>query len=194
LRTLQHREEVMVGGMIGAIKLAHTRNPKPGAPSKYANFDLEDLEGVVRCILWPDGFADQGEMVKAESVVLIKGAVDRRSGDEANLIVNEIIPIEEAAHRFTTGLRIDIEESLHGEAVLPALDSILKGYQGTQTVVMVLRLASGDSVAIRNNKHRVEVVPELRARLDDLLGPNSHRLIAAKPERSGPPPKKKWQK
>ncbi len=26
---------------------------KPGMPTKYANFDLEDMQGVVRCILWP---------------------------------------------------------------------------------------------------------------------------------------------
>ena len=30
--------------MIAAIKLAHTKNPKPGSPSRYAMFDLEDTE------------------------------------------------------------------------------------------------------------------------------------------------------
>ena len=40
-----------MGGMISSIKLAHTRNPKPGKPSKYANFDLEDMAGNIRCIM-----------------------------------------------------------------------------------------------------------------------------------------------
>ncbi len=34
--------------------------------------------------------------------------------------------------------------------------------------------------------HRVEIVPELRRRLDDLLGPNSHRLISTRPDAQGP--------
>ena len=44
---LKHREKVMLGGMIASIKHSHTKNPKPGAPSRYAMFDLEDTEGIM---------------------------------------------------------------------------------------------------------------------------------------------------
>ncbi|MEO8269879.1 MAG: DNA polymerase III subunit alpha, partial [Aureliella sp.] len=54
LKDVKDRQEVIVGGMISSIKLANTKNPKPGAPSKYANFDLADVQGAVRCICWPD--------------------------------------------------------------------------------------------------------------------------------------------
>ena len=50
---LKHRAEVMLGGMLAAVKFAHTKNPKPGSPSRYAMFDLEDTEGLIRCIVWP---------------------------------------------------------------------------------------------------------------------------------------------
>ena len=53
---LAHRTEAMLGGMLSAIKFAHTKNPRPGSPSKYAMFDLEDMEGMMRCILWPEQF------------------------------------------------------------------------------------------------------------------------------------------
>ena len=42
---LKHRSEVMLGGMLSAIKFSHTKNPKPGSPSRYAMFDLEDTDG-----------------------------------------------------------------------------------------------------------------------------------------------------
>ena len=45
---LKHRAEVMIGGMIASIKHSHTKNPKPGDPSRYAMFDLEDTEGIMR--------------------------------------------------------------------------------------------------------------------------------------------------
>ena len=42
---LKHRTEVMLGGMLSSIKFSHTKNPKPGSPSRYAMFDLEDTDG-----------------------------------------------------------------------------------------------------------------------------------------------------
>ncbi len=96
--------------MISAIKLAHTRNPQPGKPSRYANFDLEDLDGTMRCIMWPNTFVQSGNLVVAESVVLIRGSIDKKpDSDEANLIVNEIIPYAQAASRFTSGVQIQLD-------------------------------------------------------------------------------------
>ena len=59
--------------MISAVKLAHIKNPKPGEPSRYAMFDLEDTAGILRCILWPKLFVQYGELVQAEAIVVIRG-------------------------------------------------------------------------------------------------------------------------
>ena len=48
---LKHRSEVVLGGMLSAIKYSHTKNPKPGSPSRYAMFDLEDAAGMMRTIV-----------------------------------------------------------------------------------------------------------------------------------------------
>ena len=77
---LKHRDEVMLGGMISSLKLAHTKNPKPGSPSRYAMFDLEDTEGMIRCIVWPDQFVRYEETIKPDAVVVVHGEVDKRAG------------------------------------------------------------------------------------------------------------------
>ncbi len=106
---LKHRAEVMLGGMLSAIKFAHTKNPKPGSPSRYAMFDLEDTEGMIRCIVWPDQFVNYEELIKPDAIVVVRGAVDKRPGsEEANLIVNEIIPLEDLASRYTRGVMIRV--------------------------------------------------------------------------------------
>ena len=64
---LPDRAEVILGGMIGALKFSHTKNPKPGQPSKYVMFDLEDVDGPIRCILWPNDFAKFGDLVQPEA-------------------------------------------------------------------------------------------------------------------------------
>ena len=189
LKFAKNRAEVFVGGVVSAIKIANTRNPKPGAPSKYANFDLEDMEGPMRCIMWPDGYASSGHLIVAEEVVVIRATVDKRDGgDEFNLFVNEIMPVEEASARFTSGIRISIDESQHSQEMIPKLNEVLRGYPGKMEVALDVHLQEGETVHIKVRRHRVDINPELRNRLDNLLGEGNHRLVMAPPTTKSPSP------
>lgn len=189
IKNATHRLEVVVGGIISSIKLANTRNPKAGAPSKYANFDLEDVDGPMRCICWPDGYEKLYSVIQPDTIVIMRATVDKRGeGDEYNLIANEIIPIQEASTRFTAGLRIHIDELRHNEDTISRLKEILRGYPGHMDVFLSVKMESGDIVQMKIGKHKVEISQELRTRLDDLLGDESHRLLVNPPKvKQGPP-------
>jgi len=179
---LSHRAEVMLGGMLSAIKFSHTKNPKPGNPSRYAMFDLEDTAGLIRCILWPEQFVQYGEMVVPDNIVVVRGAVDKRPGsDEANLIVNELIALDDLPARYTRGVRIRVLEETHGQEKLEQLHEVLRGYPGSQELQLVLCLADGSRVSCNCDEFRVAVNGEMRSRVDDLLGPGNFRLITAAP-------------
>ncbi len=182
LKEVTKRSEVIVGGMISSIKLAVTRDPKPGQPSKYANFDLEDMDGNVRCICWPSSYELYGPMIVPEAVVIMRATVDKRGEDEVNLLANEIIPIEEADQRFTAGIRIHVDYEKHGDEVVAKLNEILRGYPGNMEVSLIANLEMGEQVQMTLRKHRVAISPELRGRLNDLLGPESHRLLVSPPK------------
>ncbi len=183
---VQERAEVILGGMISSIKHAHTKNPKPGQPSKYANFDFEDMDGVVRCIMWPDGFAQQGQHVIPENVVVLRGAIDRRGGDEANIIVNEVIPYGELGSRFTSGIYIRIDERQHGPEALQSVREIIRAYPGNGELNVVLILSDGSKVLLTSRGLRVDINPELQRRVEELLGPSCLQLKINKPK-AGPP-------
>ena len=183
LAEVPHRAEVILGGMISAIKLAHIRNPKPGAvATKYANFDLEDMHGAIRCIAWPEEFLKFGELVKADSIVLVRGSVDRRGGDEANLIVNELIPLDQLDARYTSGVIIRVDQRHHGPDILPKVREVVRGYPGDRNLELVLALEDGTRVHLRSHGTRLEVTDELRRRVEDLLGPGSYQLIVSPPK------------
>jgi len=186
---LQHRTEIMVGGMLAAIKHSQTKNPKPGQTNtKYAMFDLEDMNGIVRCICWPEQYAMMGEMVRADAILVVRGAVDRRPGsEEANLVVNELIPLEDLAGRFTKGVVIRVNELEHGQKGLEDLYEILRGYPGHCELQLCIVTADGAKVYLKAGGLRVDLQPEMRSRVDALLGPGNFRLIAAPPKPSGPP-------
>ncbi|SMP70559.1 DNA polymerase III, alpha subunit [Neorhodopirellula lusitana] len=184
LADCKDRDEVIMGGMISSIKLAHTKNPKPGNPSKYANFDLEDMQGNVRCICWPKGFAVCGERIQPDAVVLAKCKVDRRGGgDEVNLIIDELTPLDELDNRFTHGMRIRLDEAEHDESTISKVREIVRGYPGTKELLLSLALQEGETLHFKADKFRVDITPQLRERLDDLLGNGHYKLLMSKPQR-----------
>ena len=182
IKLCKNRDEVLMGGMISSIKIAHTKNPKPGQSSKYANFDLEDMDGFVRSICWPDGMEKFGDMIQPDAVVLVRGKVDKRGEDEVNFIVDEMIPIAEADTKFTTGIHIMYDQEKHKPELINKIREVLRGYPGPRDVLFAIRLETGETVHVKSSKQRVVISPELRARLDDLLGEDSHKLLMTKPK------------
>jgi DNA polymerase-3 subunit alpha len=181
LAKLEPRSEVLLGGMLAAVKFSHTKNPRAGSTNtKYAMWDLEDLDGIVRCILWPEQFAEFGHLVKADATLAVRASIDRRpGGEEINLIVNELIPLEELSSRFTSGVLIRVREDVHGEAALSKLKEIIRGYPGDKPLKLRLDLADGGCVGIDCPKNSVTLDPELRRRVDELLGTGHFRLLTA---------------
>jgi DNA polymerase-3 subunit alpha len=178
---LKERDEVILGGLISSIKYSTTRNPQPGKPSKYAMFDLEDVDGAIRCILWPDGFAEMGPLVAADTILLIRGVIDRRGGEEANLVVNELIPLDQLDSRYTTGIVLRIDEREHGPDSLDKVREIVRSYPGNGELQFAVVLEDGSRVFLKSHRVRLEVTRELQDRLDNLLGPGNLQLLTARP-------------
>jgi len=177
---LGHRSEVMLGGMISSIKVAHTKNPRPGSPSRYAMFDLEDTDGMMRCIVWPEQYQQFGEMIQADSIVAVLGVIDKRGGgDEANMIINEVIPLEDLPARYTKAMILRLREDVHGVMGLERLYEVLRGYPGPCALQLVIGLADGTQVKCPCERVRVEINPEMRQRVEELLGAENVRFMAS---------------
>ncbi len=135
LQELDDGQEVVIGGMIAAIKKAATKKPSRNGNSRYVNFDLEDEAGIVRCILWPDDFARDGEKIEAEALVVIEGRVDRR-GREPNLICNRVHTLDEAERKFTRQVAVRFRRGYHTEQDMRQVRDILARYPGGTPVLV----------------------------------------------------------
>ncbi|QDU91365.1 DNA polymerase III subunit alpha [Pirellulimonas nuda] len=188
LGKLEHRTEVLLGGMLAAIKVTHTKNPRPGSThTKYAMWDLEDLDGIVRCILWPEQFAEFGHLVQADAILGMRAAVDRRPGaEEVNLIINELMPLDAMESRFTSGVTIRVDQRRDEGQMLGMLREIIRGYPGDKPLKLRIDLTDG-AIAEMNVPKRVQLNGELRQRVEDLLGEGSFRLQVSPPKASAPP-------
>ncbi len=195
LARTEHREEVVVGGMLSAVKFSHTKNPRRGqTETKYVMFDLEDMQGLVRCILWPDQFAVCGQLVETDAILVVRGAVDRRPGsEETNLIVNDLIPLNEMSKRFTSCVRLRVNEAEHGMDRLEKLYEILRRYPGPCSVELVLCLCNGMQVRCECDEMGIENSPEMKLRVEELLGSDNLKTVVSLPVQSRPPARRQQQ-
>ncbi|MEL7497533.1 MAG: DNA polymerase III subunit alpha [Planctomycetota bacterium] len=198
LQGTREKDRVSMGGMISSVKHSHVKNPREAnSPTKYVMFDLEDVDGSIRCILWPQEYVKSGESVIADAVVVIQGRLDYRGGgDEPNLIVNKVIPIDQLDADLTHGIKITIDEQTHGEDALKNAYEILRGYPGNRELRIDLVIEDGMRVEL-NSRRRIEINDELTGRLNDLLGTTSVEMLVDRKSLSGkadPKKRKPWER
>jgi DNA polymerase-3 subunit alpha len=179
---LKDREEVILGGMISSLKFSTTKNPQPGKPSKYVMFDLEDVDGTIRSILWPDGFVEMGPLVKADAILMVRGVIDRRGGDEANLVINELIPLDQLDSRYTTGIVLRIDEREHPADILEKVREVCRSSPGNSELQLAVVLEDRSRVILKSNRVRLEITRELQERFDNLLGLGNLQLLTTRPK------------
>jgi DNA polymerase-3 subunit alpha len=179
------RGEVVIGGLVAALKLSSVKQPRPGSThTRYCMFDLEDMEGLVRTICWPEDYARLGELIQTDAVVVVSGAIDRRAGsDETNLIVNDIVPVAAVWNRPVKGVTIKVTEPGHGPGTLDQLAAIVRRHPGTVPMRLVIELADGRRVLMEADRHSVAWCESLHGELLDLLGPGAIRAAMVIPRR-----------
>ena len=98
-------------------------------PSRWVMFDLEDADGgVIRCTMWPSTFAEYGQLVAPDAIVMARGRIDRRGGEEANLNIDELMTLSDVDERSTSGIEIRFDERNHGPETVKKAYEIIRGY------------------------------------------------------------------
>jgi DNA polymerase-3 subunit alpha len=162
---------------VAALKLSNTKQPRPGsAHTRYGMFDLEDMDGLVRSICWPEDFARLGEHIQADAVVLVAGSIDRRAGsEETNLVVNEIVPVADVWRLPARNVTVKVTEANHDAILLDRLAEIVGRHPGKVPLRLVLDLADGTRVLMEADRHAVAWNAELHREISGLLGPGCVR-------------------
>lgn len=187
LAAVPPKGEVVIGGMVAAIKLSNTKQPRPGSThTRYGMFDLEDMDGIVRSICWPEDYARCGEAIRADAVILVVGSIDRRAGsEETNLIVNEIVPLADAWQKPVKHVTLRFAEPGHDAATLDRLAEILRRHPGSVPLRLVLDLIDGRRVHLEADRHAVAWTPQFQAEVSGLLGTGMIRAGISIPRTGG---------
>jgi len=174
--------EVTLGGMIGRIKRTITKNGR-SAGQPMAIVTVEDLEGQIDCTLFAETLADVikrwPDAIKAESILFIRGKIDKRR-ETPGIIVNDVVPIDQAVSRLTTAVGVELDRSRHNEEMVPRLGSLLKNHKGNVEVFLRVPANGWRAVTLRLDRQwAVRPDRELVGDLEELLGPGCVELAGA---------------
>ena len=183
---LPDKTSVVLAGTVTDIKIGKGKNPRPGKPNEYAMFSLEDASGSVRSIMWAEAYAQCSHLIKSDSIVFMRGRMDRSrclSADspDGNFMADEVFTVDEAPKKLCRGLVITLDEQQHSKDSVETLLKILREHPGSESVEFSLRLNNGATAIFRGGKTAVGVTPTLYRQITEFLGTGSARVLIKPP-------------
>jgi len=168
--------EVTIGGIVTALRLIKTRKG-----DRMASFVLEDLEGSVETLVFPEAYKRAGARLADDSVVLVKARAEIQDDGTARLLASDVLPLEQAklaeARHVTIRVPLGAWDRVKGER----LRDILGSHKGDCPVTLELVRAGSWSAALAPSAYyRVRPDAVLRDELEALWGPGA--LVLARTE------------
>jgi len=158
-------QTVTVGGLVTGVQRKTTKQG-----SVWAIVTLEDLDGGIDVMVFPQTYAAVGTLLAEDSVVLIKGRIDRPDEDAPRIVAMEVSQ-PDVSNAEAGPVRLSVAAARCIPPVVERLKEILAVHPGTVEVHLNLTSAGRTTVLRLDDRLRVTPAPALFADLKALLGP-----------------------
>ncbi|NLF33127.1 MAG: DNA polymerase III subunit alpha [Planctomycetes bacterium] len=161
---------VTIGVMISQVRPTFVKKGQ-SAGSKMAMMTVEDLTGAADAVAFSDTFEQYGHLMRAEAMVFLRGTVDRRR-EEPSIIVEEVIPMDDAVERLTGRVELALDPILGDADRLRVLADTLVAARGSCPVHLTLAPPSAPQLRVQlraDEQWRVAPTRRLMQRLVSLL-------------------------
>ena len=159
------RPRVRLGGVIHTIKL---RNSKKRG-ERYAQFRLEDKEGVVDVVMWPDTYRKFETLLQGGAPVVVAGALEI-STERCQVIADELVPLATARAEAIRQAHVRVPPAA-GRDVLEQLKTILAAHPGPcDTFLHLVRPDDTIAVLALPRDIRVAASDEIVNAVETVLG------------------------
>jgi DNA polymerase-3 subunit alpha len=159
--------DTSIGGVVGACRQLKTRKG-----DKMAVFTLEDSEGGVEVIAFPEAYQRAGSLIEPGTMVLVRGKLER-DDESVRVLASEISSIESVRERLTREVAIRLTVPA-GRGLFEALGEIFSRHRGDRRVSFEIELP-GDSRRLRvtadvSSQIRVRPSSRLIAEVEQVVG------------------------
>jgi DNA polymerase-3 subunit alpha len=165
LRARQHREKIKVGGVVHSLKLKNNRKG-----DRYATFVLEDKEGIVDVIVWPEAYKRAEVILQGDDPVCVHGGLDI-GDDRVQIIADEIVPLAAAREEAVRQVHVRLAAEGVDEAVLQRLRGTLAQHHGDcQAYLHLIRGEDSETIIALPEDLRVRPSEEMLETVEQLFG------------------------
>jgi len=171
LAGLTESREVSVGGLTSALRLLKTKKG-----DRMATFVLEDLDGTLEVLVFPETYSKVALRLADDQVVVVKGKAEAVDEGKPRLLASEVLSLEQTrlseARRLTVRVPLALWDRNKGER----LRDILGARQGDCSVLIELTRPDAPAVTLAPSaRYRVRPDAGLRDEIEALFGAGSVR-------------------
>ncbi|MBV8055328.1 MAG: hypothetical protein JO071_08830, partial [Deltaproteobacteria bacterium] len=163
--------QVRLAGVIHAVKL---KNNKAG--KRYATLQLEDREGTVECIAWPETYQKYESTIAGDVPVVAKGKLDVDE-ERAQIILDELRPLGTALTEAVREVRVRAPRGRIANGELARLKELLRRHNGQSPIYLHLDFEDGhEAIFLLGDAYRVAPTEAFVAELEQMLSSGSVEL------------------
>ncbi|HWR37157.1 MAG TPA: DNA polymerase III subunit alpha [Clostridia bacterium] len=165
-------EEICTAGLISNLKVMKSKKG-----DLYANAMLEDMDGAVEMIVFPEAYKRLSEKVKLEVPVLVRCGVRVEEGANPKISVSEITSLEQAKPKLPRNLRLRIQLDTATEETIEALHRIFTECRGDAKVLFDLERKGEYVVVMEAEGYNVLPDRMFMSRIEELCGRGSVKIV-----------------
>ena len=164
--------DVWVGGIVSGLRPLKTKKG-----DRMAVFMLDDIDGNVEVVVFPEAFAKHGALIEPDAMLLVRGKFER-DDESGRLVATELLPIAALQERTTREVAIHLAVPPHGRNTFEAIAELLARHRGDRRVFFELDVAGQDRrLRVKADvAQRVRPSERLVAELEQLCGSGSVEL------------------
>jgi DNA polymerase-3 subunit alpha len=167
-------QQVVIGGMVTKIRYNVTKTGR-NAGSKMAVFVLEDPQGQVEVVMFPDTLNKFSSALLPDTVVFVKGKLDWRR-EKPNIIAAELIPLDEVREKLAAKVNIRLDAGNVTKEKVAMIKSICQTHHGKSPVYVAVTTSKGRVYAAAGQELSVNPDPDFCRKMKQLLGEENFQL------------------
>jgi DNA polymerase-3 subunit alpha len=163
--------DISIGGIVSAIRSMRTKKGE-----MMAVIQLEDLEGIVEVLIFPDTYSRSQKLIFADAPLLVKGKLDN-DDSSVKILATDIYPMERVQEALSRTVTIHIDMSSVPGDVAERLQFVIDEKKGTAEIIFALEFPGRYTAFVRPNPY-VRILPdrEFVQSVERICGENTVRL------------------
>jgi DNA polymerase III subunit alpha len=181
LDEIEQDAQISLAGILTGYRI---RKSKKG--DLWASGTLEDVQGSVELLIFPQALQQIQSLLKPDAPLLVRGRLRQEENGRPKLVVSEAQPLEAAVNKAKPQLLIRLDLRQAPQTLLEGLQDVLMAHPGDNPVVFELT-QPGDFTARLHSRRPagVQASEQLLKRLQAMYGLEAVSLERRKPEVRG---------